>query len=49
MILPLWTLKVIFALLDTPFVYLGVRWLASENIDDVPCHGESREAGPVKG
>jgi len=30
MILPLWILKVGFALLDTPFVYLGVRWLASE-------------------
>lgn len=32
MVLPLWTLKVIFALLDTPFVYLGVRWLASEDV-----------------
>ena len=30
MIVPLWILKVGFALLDTPFVYLGVRWLASE-------------------
>jgi queuosine precursor transporter len=49
MVLPLWTLKVILALLDTPFVYLGVRWLSSENINDVRCHGESREAGPVKG
>ncbi len=48
MILPLWALKVIFALLDTPFVYLGVRWLASENINDVPGHGESKEADPVK-
>jgi uncharacterized integral membrane protein (TIGR00697 family) len=32
MILPLWALKVIFALIDTPFVYLGVRWLASEDL-----------------
>jgi len=30
MILPLWILKVGFALLDTPFVYLGVWWLASK-------------------
>lgn len=48
MIMPLWTLKVIFALLDTPFVYLGVRWLASENINDAPSPGESKEADPVK-
>ncbi|KKG09632.1 transporter [Methanosarcina sp. 1.H.T.1A.1] len=49
MILPVWILKVMFALLDTPFVYLGVRWLASGNINDVPYPGESGEAGPVKG
>ena len=48
MVLPLWALKVIFALLDTPFVYLGVRWLASENINDVSGHGERKEAAPVK-
>jgi uncharacterized integral membrane protein (TIGR00697 family) len=48
MILPLWTLKVIFALLDTPFVYLGVRWLASENINEASGHGESKETGLVK-
>lgn len=48
MILPLWALKVIFSLLDTPFVYLGVRWLASENTSEAPFHGESKEAGPVK-
>ncbi len=48
MIMPLWTLKVIFALLDTPFVYLGVRWLASENINDAPSPEEIKEAGPVK-
>ncbi|AKB73618.1 Putative preQ0 transporter [Methanosarcina lacustris Z-7289] len=47
MIMPFWTLKVIFALLDTPFVYLGVRWLASENINDAPSPGESKEADPV--
>ncbi len=49
MILPVWTLKVVFALLDTPFVYLGVRWLASNNIDNAPYHGESGDAGPVEG
>ena len=48
MIMPLWTLKVIFALLDTPFVYLGIRWLAAENINDAPNPGESKEADPVK-
>ncbi|MDD2440100.1 MAG: queuosine precursor transporter [Methanosarcinaceae archaeon] len=30
MILPYWAIKIFFALLDTPFVYLGVRWLAPE-------------------
>lgn len=48
MILPLWTLKVIFALLDTPFVYLGVRWLASEDVKETLRHGESKETGLVK-
>jgi len=48
MILPLWTLKVIFALLDTPLVYLGVKWLASEDVKEAPCQGESREKGLVK-
>ncbi|MDD3246194.1 MAG: queuosine precursor transporter [Methanosarcina sp.] len=48
MIMPLWILKVIFALLDTPFVYLGVRWLASENINDASSPGERKEADPVK-
>jgi len=49
MVLPLWALKVFFALLDTPFVYLGVRWLVSENISEATNHDDSREAGPVKG
>ncbi len=48
MILPLWTLKVIFALLDTPFVYLGVKWLASEDVTEAPSYEESREAGLIK-
>lgn len=48
MILPLWALKVVFSLLDTPFIYLGVRWLASDSISETPCHGESRETVPVK-
>jgi uncharacterized integral membrane protein (TIGR00697 family) len=47
MVLPLWALKVIFALLDTPFVYLGIRWLASEDVKE-DSHEESREAGLVK-
>ncbi len=49
MVVPLWTLKVGFALLDTPFVYLGVRWLASESADELLYHGESRETGSVNG
>lgn len=47
MILPLWALKIIFALLDTPFVYLGVRWLASENVKEIS-HEKKREAGLVR-
>ncbi|MBN2880692.1 queuosine precursor transporter [Candidatus Woesearchaeota archaeon] len=27
MIVPYWILKVLFALMDTPFVYLGVKWM----------------------
>lgn len=27
LIIPYWLFKVLFALLDTPFVYLGVKWL----------------------
>jgi hypothetical protein len=27
LIIPYWILKILFALLDTPFCYLGVRWL----------------------
>jgi hypothetical protein len=27
LIIPYWLMKVLFAALDTPFVYLGVRWL----------------------
>jgi len=27
LIIPYWTLKVVIALFDTPFVYLGVKWL----------------------
>lgn len=48
MILPLWALKIIFALLDTPFVYLGVKWLASEDVKEFS-HEESSETGLVKG
>ncbi|WP_269848841.1 queuosine precursor transporter [Methanosarcina horonobensis] len=48
MVLPLWALKIIFALLDTPFVYLGVRWLASEDVKEVSSHEENRETGLVK-
>lgn len=48
MVLPLWTLKVIFALLDTPFVYLGVRWLASENENKGSDSGKNRNTNSVK-
>lgn len=34
MIIPYWFLKVCVALLDTPLVYLGVKWLKSENGKD---------------
>jgi len=30
LILPYWLFKILFALLDTPFAYLGVRWLKKE-------------------
>ncbi len=49
MILPLWILKVIFALLDTPFVYLGVKWLASGEEKENLRPEEGRETGIVKG
>jgi len=31
LIFPYWIFKVLFAFLDTPFVYLGVRWLKGKN------------------
>lgn len=30
LIIPYWLFKVVFALLDTPFCYLGVKWLSKE-------------------
>ncbi len=30
LIIPYWIFKVLFALLDTPFCYLGVKWLSKE-------------------
>lgn len=30
LIIPYWLFKVVFALIDTPFCYLGVKWLAKE-------------------
>ncbi|HPX28972.1 MAG TPA: queuosine precursor transporter [Sphaerochaeta sp.] len=30
LIMPYWLFKVVFALLDTPFCYLGVKWLSKE-------------------
>lgn len=30
LIIPYWAFKVVFALLDTPFCYLGVRWLSED-------------------
>lgn len=32
LILPYWLFKIIFALLDTPLCYLGVRWLRGEPV-----------------
>jgi uncharacterized integral membrane protein (TIGR00697 family) len=32
MIIPYWLLKVLFALFDTPFCYLGVKWLKKDNL-----------------
>lgn len=46
MAMPYWALKIVFALLDTPFVYLGVRWLSSDVEDSLLDSGTSREAGP---
>lgn len=34
LIIPYWLLKVLFALLDTPLVYLGVRWLRKSQQDE---------------
>ncbi|MBU2236011.1 VUT family protein, partial [Patescibacteria group bacterium] len=33
LIFPYWILKVVFAILDTPFVYLGVRWVKNSKSD----------------
>ncbi|RXA20550.1 VUT family protein [Methanosarcina sp. MSH10X1] len=46
MILPLWILKIGFALLDTPFVYLGVRWLASKNENSISDSERSPGSSP---
>lgn len=32
LIVPFYLFKIAFAILDTPFVYLGVRWLRKENV-----------------
>lgn len=34
LIIPYWLLKVVFAAIDTPFVYLGARWLRGKKITD---------------
>jgi len=31
LIIPYWIFKVIFALIDTPFCYLGVKWLSKKD------------------
>ncbi len=31
LIIPYWLFKVLFALIDTPFCYLGVRWMKAES------------------
>jgi len=45
LIIPYWLFKVVFALLDTPFCYLGVRWLRGK--DPSPSEGE-RVAPPTQ-
>ena len=32
LVIPYWILKVVFALFDTPFVYLGVWWLRKNEV-----------------
>ena len=34
LIIPYWLFKVVFALLDTPFCYLGVRWLRGKKPEE---------------
>lgn len=36
LIIPYWTLKVLFALFDTPLCYLGVKWLKSPGLIPIP-------------
>lgn len=48
MILPSWTLKIGFSILDTPLVYLGVRWLTSENEDLISGSEMNREVDETK-
>jgi uncharacterized integral membrane protein (TIGR00697 family) len=49
MAMPYWVLKVGFALLDTPFVYLGVRWLSSGLEDILADSGDSMSSGVSNG
>lgn len=35
LIIPYWLLKVVFAVIDTPFVYLGARWLRNRQKDNL--------------
>jgi len=35
LIIPLYIMKVLFAFIDTPFVYLGVKWLRKDTIDSI--------------
>ncbi len=49
MAMPYWVLKVVFALLDTPFVYLGVRWLSSDLEDSFPDSVDSMSSGVSNG
>jgi queuosine precursor transporter len=34
--IPYYVFKIIFAVIDTPFVYLGVRWLRGEKPQETP-------------
>ncbi len=44
LIVPYWLFKVIFALIDTPLCYLGVRWLRGDSLTDKKIVGSQSTA-----